>query len=261
MLYYFYSKVIYFSQIQKEEVINKFMTNIEILNYIYELNQKYMANDGNGIYASGPNYTIINGNIPILLSAPHAVRSFKSGKAKGSDALTGSIVEYLCSRTGAFGIIRTFNLNDEPNSENNGHGLEYKKAIINLVNTKDIGGFIDIHGCKETHPFDFDIGTNNGLNLNGTPEYLDIILKRLSAIGKAVVDKEFKASLDTNICNYIGRRTNLPALQIEINSRMRKNTKNLLELLGCFDRIIKELSKEIEKKRTKEDIEVLIESR
>lgn len=96
------------------------MNNKNSLNLIFDLNEKYEANNCNGIVGTGNNYRIIPGKFPILLSAPHAVNQYRSGELKFADRFTGAIVELLCRLTGAYGIIRTFNLQDDPNSENAG---------------------------------------------------------------------------------------------------------------------------------------------
>ena len=222
------------------------MNDLEVLNLIYIFNEKYMANDLNGIMDDKTNYSVINGKIPILLSAPHAVRSFKNGSLKEADVLTGPIVEFLCKETGANGIIRTYNLQDEPNSSNIGYSLRYKEAILDLVDRNDIKCMIDIHGCHERHPFDFEIGTNNGLNINNMNNFLDTICEGFATIGETVVDKKFKASLETNICNYISKKSRIPCFQVEINSKFRKKAENLVILLDCFTRIIQELEKQVE---------------
>ena len=222
------------------------MNNLERINYIYELNQKYMANNFNGIYTADINYKIIDGKLPVLLSAPHAVKSFKEGKIKAPDALTGAIVELLCNETGAKGITRTCNLNDEPNSENTGHSLEYKKAILGLADKNNTICMLDIHGCAGDNPFDIDIGTNDGLNINGKSYFLDIIYKNLLPLGNIVIDNKFKASLDTNISNYISNESNLSCFQIEINANLRRNPQKLLHLIDCLEKTIKQLTRQIE---------------
>lgn len=232
------------------------MNSTEKLNYIIELNKKYRANNCNGISSVGDNFEIIHGKLPILLSAPHAVRQSRDAQIKGADTLTGPIVEFLCKRTGSNGIIRTSNMQDDPNSENTGYGLEYKKAILRLVEQKIIICMIDIHGCSDTYNFDIDIGTNNGININGANNFLNTIHKKLAVVGHTVVDKFFKASKDTNICNYISKKAGISCFQIELSTSLRKNPNKLLQLLDSFDMIIEELSEQIETIRHNNEFEI-----
>lgn len=90
------------------------MNNKEKMENILKVNELYIQNNHNGIKSDGQNFKIINGKIPILLSAPHAVRQGRNGNVKSAETLTGPIVEILCKTTGASGIIRTFNLDDDP---------------------------------------------------------------------------------------------------------------------------------------------------
>ena len=232
------------------------MNDNEKLKYIKELNEKYRANNYNGISSSNINFKIIHGRLPILLSAPHAVRQSRNEKTKGADTLTGPIVEFLCERTNANGIIRTFNLDDDPNSENVGYSLAYKNAILKIINEKNIGCIIDIHGCNDNHTFDIDIGTNNGKNINKENNLLSIIYENLAILGNVVIDKEFKASQETTICNYINKKTNTSCFQIELSTSLRKNPDKLLKLLNSFEKIIEELSKQFTLEKSDIELEI-----
>ena len=81
------------------------------------------------------------------------------------------------------------------------YGLEYKNAILNLVHKKGIAIIFDIHGCSNKYPYDIDIGTNNGININKENNILQAICELLSPLGKIGIDENFKASQDTTICN------------------------------------------------------------
>lgn len=129
---------------------------------IIELEEKYESNQYNGINNGNSNFKIIYGTIPIILSAPHSVNQYREERIKGADKLTGAIVEYLCAKTGSNGIIRTYNFNDDPNYKNNGESLKYKKEILGLIKEKNIAILIDVHGCKDNHGFDIELGTNYG---------------------------------------------------------------------------------------------------
>ena len=64
-----------------------------------KLNEKLFSTKGyDGI--AGDNYKIISGNIPVMLSAPHAVNHFRNGQKKWADLFTGGIAVYLQQITG-----------------------------------------------------------------------------------------------------------------------------------------------------------------
>lgn len=52
---------------------------MDIATKVEELNEKYKKNNSNGLNINNSiNYTLVYGNIPILLSAPHAVKQLVS---------------------------------------------------------------------------------------------------------------------------------------------------------------------------------------
>ena len=212
---------------------------------IFELNQKYKANHSNGIQTDFDNFKIINGKIPILFSAPHAVKQSRNGFEKEEDGMTGAIVEYLCKKTEVNGMIRTYNLGDDPNFENEGYGLKYKNAMLKAIKEKQIKCVVDVHACKDGHGFDVDIGTNRGENINHNARFLNIFKTQFSEIGKVTIDEKFKASGETIVSRYIHEKSKNPCFQVEICVNLRKN--KLTELLETFEKIIEELMKQIRK--------------
>lgn len=195
-----------------------------------------------GISGEDNNFKIINGDIPILLSAPHAVKQIREGKVKLEDALTGAIVEYLCVNAGTNGIVRTYNSNDDPNYENTGKALQYKKAILKCISEKNIPILLDVHACKDCYGFDIELGTNYGENINNDEEILEILKSEFSKIGRVVVDEKFKASKSTTVSNYINKNSDILCVQIEISKKFRRENEDLIKLLNTFESIINKLS-------------------
>lgn len=235
------------------------MPNYTLLRTIFDLSRQYWENNGNGITTDDINYKIIKGKIPILLSAPHAVKSYKNGKEKKADLVTGAIVQYLSSKTGAYGIIRTYNLRDDPNSQNTGKGLEYKNAILKLIRENRIECMIDIHGFSQDLDSDIDIGTNNGLNINEREDFLETItgeLNELEELRIITIDKKYRASFSTNISRYINEKEkSVACFQMEISKKLRTNYEKLPQLLASMERVINNLLIQIENGRTDEDID------
>ena len=215
---------------------------------IIKLNEKYRENNFNGTQTEENNFKIIEGCIPILLSAPHAVRQCRNGVIKPADQLTGPIVEFLCKKTGAYGIIRTFNKGDDPNFDKTGYGLLYKKQIVKLINKNGLQCVFDIHGCSGKHDFNIDIGTNKGVNINKNKKFLNIIKKGFACMGNIAIDKEFKASKYSTVSNYTHRKSKVPCFQLEVNTLLRSEPNMLLAFLDSFEGVIKELTNEIERK-------------
>ncbi|HBB64416.1 hypothetical protein A3K02_01025 [candidate division WS6 bacterium RIFOXYD1_FULL_33_8] len=104
-------------------------------------------------------FKIIEGFIPVLLSAPHVhahrrpslTLSYKQG-----EPLTDYIVEQICLMTGAWGIIQT----DQTDFDPNYHKLEenpYKEAVLELVEKGKVKKFVDIHGLNPQYEYDLGI--------------------------------------------------------------------------------------------------------
>lgn len=208
------------------------------INKIYELNKKYEENDFNGVYHGISNLKIINGNIPVLFSAPHAVKQVRNGIFKRSDGLTGGIVEYLSLNKNIYGITRIHNMLDDPNFYSYGISAEYKRKIVEIIKSNDIKFFFDIHGCSNKHNFSIDIGTNNGINTYNS-DVLDILLHYFSKFDKVLVDKKFKASAGGNISKYVHEIALIPSFQIEISEEVRFNKTS--ELMDSLEKIIDEV--------------------
>ena len=229
------------------------MPNYTLLRTIFDLSRQYLDNNGNGTKTDDINYKIISGKIPIILSAPHAVKSYKSGKEKKADLVTGAIVQYLCKMTGAYGIIRTYNLKDDPNSQNTENGLRYKEAILKLIRENRIECMMDIHGFSKECGSDIDIGTNNGLNINDRDDLLETISKELTEVGTITVDKKYKASFSTNVSRYISEKEkNVACFQLEISNKLRNSIEKLPQLLYSMERTIEKVVVQIESKKTRE---------
>lgn len=204
---------------------------------INSLNQKYEENDFNGIYHGINNLKVILGNIPILFSAPHSVKTVRNGLFKRNDGLTGGLVEYLAIKNNVFGITRIHNMLDDPNYYNIGNSFFYKKTIMDLICKYDIKYLFDIHGCSNEHCFNISIGTNNGINAR--KEIINIAFEKLKIFDKVMIDEKFKASMDANISKFIHERMGISCVQIEISEDIRFNKTEML--VECLENIIDEI--------------------
>ena len=204
----------------------------DIFEEIYFYNQKYEANNNNGVMNKRLNFNVYEGTIPIILSAPHAVRASRDGIIKKSDMLTGGIVEYLCNHLGTYGIIRSCNLNDDPNKDSSGYGMQYKEAINFMIEKYGIIALIDFHGCSDNQGFDIDIGTNLGRNINYYDNSLSCVYDSLKGLGRVMIDAKFKASGEMNVSKFIHETGRITCYQIEICHRLRvRETDKLVEAL------------------------------
>ena len=84
----------------------------------------------------------------LVLSAPHAVRSFVCKKVKPADAFTGEIVSYLGESCNVSTIVRR-------------RFVPYKCMIHELIAQQNLQNksFLDFHGMRNDRPFDLAVGT------------------------------------------------------------------------------------------------------
>lgn len=222
-----------------EEVMVRQMAEDEILQCVSELNRRYEANDFNGIKYSERNYKVVVGQIPILVSAPHAVRQLRDGEMKERDGMTGGLAEYLCGKFGVWGVVRTWNADDDPNYGEDEQSEMYRKAMANLVREQGIGWVIDLHGCLNKYGFDMDIGVNGGENLACGLDEMDRIVQCWRELGLDVhVDRRFRAHRMQAVSNYVHCATGVNCLQMELSSRLRTTGVGLRNFCAGFEKTI-----------------------
>lgn len=187
-------------------------------------------------------FNIINGKIPVIISAPHCVTQIREGKIKQAEGETGAIVQILAKLTDCYAIYKTYNNNDDANYdiiENS-----YKEELKNIINSNDIKLLIDFHGAKNENNFDVEIGTDNGININHNYEIINCLKECLkeSGIQDIRVDEKFRASTRHTICKYIFESTNIACIQLEITGKYRH-----IENISGVEKLIESLAKFINK--------------
>lgn len=186
-------------------------------------------------------FEVLEGKIPVLLSAPHSVRQLREGKIKAKDRYTGAIAIELAKMTNSFAIYKTYNNQDDASYdiENN----EYKERALELINKYDIKLFLDIHGAKDNDEFDIDIGTDGKRNLNGKMQMLEGLVKNLKEKGitKIGIDKKFKACTMHTLTKKIATNTDVACMQIEITKKYRD-----LEQMEKMQKVIKAIKSYIQ---------------
>lgn len=129
-----------------------------------ELNYQFLANNRNGIKTNDQNYLKGLGEIPILISAPHAVKQERENMTKPSDYLTGALALYLSKKLNCSYFIRSYNMNDDPNYPIgitlNQIESNYLKALKEFILKNRQFLVIDLHGCSNKRLYDASIWTN-----------------------------------------------------------------------------------------------------
>lgn len=135
-----------------------------IIDELRNINYQFLSNNKNGFKINNKNYIYKNGVIPILFSAPHAVKQSRELQIKPSDYLTGPLAIFLANRLNCSYFVRVFNDSDDPNYplgitlsniEN-----DYLLSLIKFLEKYKQFLVIDLHGCKNSKNADCSLWHN-----------------------------------------------------------------------------------------------------
>jgi hypothetical protein len=161
------------------------------------------------------------GNVPILISAPHGARHLRRGKWKEEDEYTSSIAIKLAETTGAHVIYVKNKTCEDPNYIKR---ARYKDKIREIVQNDGIKFLLDIHGVNKSRPFKICVGTRyNNNNESSCPTYKDTIEEALRDFQEPPIfnRRNFKAKKKGTITSFARKECGIESAQVEINARYR----------------------------------------
>lgn len=109
--------------------------------------------------AGVPWYEAVAGEIPVLVSAPHACMHLRDGEYKMPEEYTGAIALYLAQTCGCHAIVTRYKTDEDPNWQTES---EYKQQITAMVKQHSVTVLIDLHGMTNRYHMGAAIGTLNG---------------------------------------------------------------------------------------------------
>lgn len=169
-------------------------------------------------------FRYLPGRIPVLVSAPHAVRHYREKKIKPSDEFTGSIACLLHQLTGCHTLAVTRLYGGDPNFD---YPCIYKSFLGDICREHSVKLVIDLHGAARDHDFDIDIGTVNGASLLGKQKILQRLVTSLENTGFTRISQNFFSTVNENIITrFAANELAVPALQLEINKMYRVPHQN-----------------------------------
>lgn len=194
---------------------------------------------------------VVEGTIPVLISAPHtrpiAMTSRDGGSiTKPAELRVARLLRRVCRKTGAWGIYMggAGRVEDWEDST----FRAYKRVLRSLVQEHGIALFIDLHGFMEARPFaiDYDFKISKRKPYDKETVLLEhIILKHLtshdmgSPISKTFFSRQNGIARKT--LTYFARRTfDIPAVQFEINKTVREDPELFRKLSKALYNIVKE---------------------
>ncbi|WP_407311216.1 hypothetical protein [Desulfosporosinus sp. SB140] len=188
-------------------------------------------------------FLMLPGKLPLLVSAPHAVRHYRQKRIIMSDQFTGSVVFLLNQLSGTQGIAVTKLYGGDPNVD---YPCIYKERITEICHKEKVKFVLDIHGAAREREFDVDFGTHGGKTLLAETKKLEILDQIFQRFGLRRISHDFSVTGPRTITNYAAQELGIPAVQIEINKQYRvpaQNPQGFHRLLGALCESIKELSR------------------
>ncbi len=193
----------------------------------------------------------VKGSIPILISAPHGARHYRTRKNfwKAEDAYTSAIALELGRLTGAHVLYLRHKAPEDPNNDLH---TKYKDFLAGVARGSGIKFIIDLHGAGADRPFKIDIGVlDDRVERSSCPKLHAMIENAFRNFEEHPFNRRFRAK-DPGTVTYFARKTlGIEAAQIEINAQYRipdcsANEQNLLELVTHLQSLIGEINGKVQ---------------
>ena len=203
-----------------------------IIDELQNLNYLFLQNNKNGLKINGKNYIYKIGEIPIILSSPHAVKQYRNSQIKSNDYLTGALAIYLAHKCNCSYFVRVYNDFDDPNyplgitiSNLQNDYLKKLKSLIELYRQFLV---IDLHGCMNTKQYDCSLWSNNYNTCD--QEIIRIFMNNFNSVNLSADNgSEYLGGQVTRQCSLT---TN--AFQLEVKKKIRTLKLENYYLLKSF---------------------------
>jgi hypothetical protein len=166
--------------------------------------------------ADTPWFVVVKGDVPVLISAPHATKVFRENAWRFADGGgTAALAVQLHELNRATVIHTVFRAPSDPNYYDDN---DYKKTLGTLLQQTGARLVLDIHGSDTRRPYDVDVGTLDGKSLMGHQAIQDDLVRTLQAHGiEAISSNFFAASKNHTVTRYCAEH-GVVAMQLEINA-------------------------------------------
>ncbi len=183
-------------------------------------------------------FMVMEGPLPVVVCAPHSVRTIRGGKIKRSDIFTGAYGFLLSRHTGcnAIAVKKLYGGDPEHDSK-----CIYKQRLGELVRKCGAKLILDLQGAPNEAGFDIEI-------LSRAPKGLVVSLQKClqneEITGVSLCEEE---PGEFSVVNYCKETIGVPAIRLTLHRRFRAPDRNGAD----FVRMFKALSRfiELEKNR------------
>lgn len=189
---------------------------------------KFSTNDYRGL-PDAPPFTVVKGERPVMVSAPHAVSQMREGRVKPSDDFTGALTLAVAKLSGCSAIVASRYNACDPNWDSY-ERCAYKQELASFVRKNGIVAVLDIHGVPSASPDAIEVGSADGqsvLALPGADQFAcdflrDHLAEHVSRRGKTIsLNARHAARGQNTVTRAISRECSIAALQLEISTPFR----------------------------------------
>ena len=186
----------------------------------------------------------IRGDLPILVTAPHATAHVRMGKLKRQEFFTGALAAILHSITGSHVLYTNSISQIDPNYYDDS---PFKGKLSEIVSGSNFQFLIDLHGTGPGRSADIFPGTGEAREfLLGNGHYFDTLLNAAESRGITIGGEDvFPAVRQMTVTKYAARKLCVASMQLEIVRQLRKPRSapgNFKRLLGVMKDFITQLS-------------------
>ena len=197
---------------------------------------------------------ITEGHSPILISAPHAVPIKKRTKERTyirrREARADELVKEVCLNTNSWGITTKSEKAIKNWRNKGGVYYTYRKTVNEIIKSKDICLFIDIHGARKTRPFLIDYDFIYPENHQQDDYLEEVLIKSLHKyFPKHSISNGFFRKINgpgtKTLTYHVRKKLGIPAVQLEINKALKDSDENFYAVAEVISLIVEKYKKNL----------------
>ena len=165
-------------------------------------------------------FEIIEGKIPVLLSAPHGTKHYRNGSFKEEDEYTASLAIKLGEMTGAHVIFVKSRAREDPNYDIR---ARYKDDMKKLVAEKGMRFVADLHGVNHNRNYKVNVGIiDDDSGKCSCPTLKPVIEEAFKGFQEPLFNLDcYTASSLGTVTYFVKNTCKIEAAQFEINGKYR----------------------------------------
>lgn len=209
-----------------------------------EVEQSLDAREGVPLAAGENWFEVAPGNIPVVITAPHATRPLRNGNRRFSDGGgTAALALAVAELTGAHVIYTTHEGPSDPNYYDDN---DFKRELARLIDEVRPRYVLDIHGSHPYRPYDIDLGTMGGQSLLGQEALLHELIASLRGEGLDNLSYNYFGASKNQTITKFAAGLGVPAIQVEVNTNYLSPSEGNVEAQR-FSQLAQALTRYIQK--------------